>query len=48
MKCSAAPIVTGDRSVAPWQPVCTWYMCAKAAAFFIGVRPPPCSTVMRR
>ena len=30
-KCSAAAMQTGERSVAPWQPVRTWYSSARCA-----------------
>ena len=46
-KWSAAAIVTGERSVAPWQPVRTLNMSAKAAIRRKCVIPPACNTVAR-
>ena len=38
---------TGLRSVAPWQPVRTWYSSASAAIFRSCEMPPACTTVVR-
>jgi hypothetical protein len=46
-KCSAAPMHTGDRSVAPWLPVRTWYSAARSAMRLRCVMPPACTTVVR-
>ena len=38
---------TGDKSVAPWQPVRTWYSAARSAMRRRWVMPPACVTVLR-
>jgi hypothetical protein len=40
-KCNAAPMHTGDRSVAPWKPVRTPCSAAKSAMRRTWVMPPP-------
>ncbi len=45
---SAAPMVTGERSVAPWQPVRTCQIAAKSAMRRRWVIPPAPTTVIAR
>ena len=44
---TAAASVTGERSVAPWEPVRTWYSAARSKIRFRWVIPPACTTVVR-
>ena len=46
-KCSAAAMQTGDRSVAPCEPVRTWYSAARSKMRRRWVMPPACTTVVR-
>ena len=46
-KCSAAARQTGLRSVAPCEPVRTWWSSASAAIFLRWLMPPACTTVVR-
>ena len=46
-RCTAAASVTGDRSVAPCEPVRTWYSAARSKIRRRWVMPPAWTTVVR-